>query len=295
MRPGVLALVAVGVTAPLLPLVAEAQARAPALSTDTIVQRYATARGGLTAIKAIRSLKMSGTLRPGGFDVVMKYDETVSRPGSVRIDATLQGLTVVQSYDGATGWQIQPFQGRKDPADVSADDAKSLAEEADFETPLIDAAAKGARIENLGVTDIDDAPAYVLHVTLKNGDDETWYIDPDVFLPVRMVTHQKVRGSDVYNQTDYGDYEKVAGVYFPFEVASGPKGSTVQQRVTYETVEANTPVDPGAFARPAAPAATPAAGAPSATPKAPSVTPEKPKSEKPGTPPPAPASTPKGE
>ena len=97
----------------------------------------------------------------------------------------------MQSYNGSKGWQIQPFQGRKDPEDVSADDAKSLAEEADFDTPLIDAAAKGATIENLGVTDIDDAPAYVLRVKLKNGDDETWYIDPDAFLPVRMVVHQK--------------------------------------------------------------------------------------------------------
>ena len=200
---------------------------------------------------------MTGTMRPGGFDAQLKFVETVDRPGSVRIDATLQGLTLVQSYNGSTGWQIQPFQGRKDPEDVSADDAKSLAEEADFDTPLIDAAAKGATIENLGVTDIDDAPAYVLRIKLKNGDDETWYIDPDAFLPVRMVVHQTVRGSDVYNETDYGDYEKVNGVYFPFEVASGPKGSTVQQRVTYDTVVANGPVDDAYFARPAAPAGSP--------------------------------------
>lgn len=284
MKPGVVLLVAVGLAAPHL---AAAQSRAPALPTETIVQRYIAARGGLPAIKAIRNVKMTGVMRPGGFDVQLKYDETIDRPGSVRVDATIQGLTVVESYNGASGWQIQPFQGRKDPEDVSADDAKSLAEEADFETPLIDAAAKGARIENLGVTDIDDAPAYVLRVTLRNGDDETWYIDPDVFLPVRMVTHQKVRGSDVYNQTDFGDYEKVDGVYFPFEVASGPKGSTVQQRVTYDTVVANGPVDAAMFARPAAPAATPAAGPPTAATKPPAVTPTPPKDQKPATPPPA--------
>ena len=284
MRPGVLALVAVGVAAPHF---AAAQSRAPALSTEAIVARYTAARGGLPAIKAIRTVRMTGTMRPGGFDVQLKYDETIDRPGSVRIDATLQGLTVVQSYNGSTGWQIQPFQGRKDAEDVSADDAKSLAEEADFETPLIDAAAKGATIENLGVTDIDDAPAYVLRVKLKNGDDETWYIDPDAFLPVRMVTHQRVRGSDVYSQSDFGDYEKVNGVYFPFEIASGPKGSTIQQRVTYDAVVANGSVDPVLFARPAAPVATPSGGAPTTTEKKPSLAPERPKDQKPTTPPPA--------
>lgn len=284
MRRGIVALVAIGVAAPWF---AAAQSRAPALSTETIVQRFIAARGGLPAIKAIRTLKMAGTMRPGGFDVQLKYDETIDRPGSVRIDATIQGLTLVESYNGSTGWQIQPFQGRKDAEDVSADDAKSLAEEADFETPLIDAAAKGATIENLGVTDIDDAPAYVLRVRLRNGDDETWYIDPDAFLPVRMVTHQKVRGSDVYNQTDFGDYEKVDGVYFPFEIASGPKGSTVQQRVTYDTVVANGSVDPVLFARPAAPAAAPSGGAPTTVQKPPAAAPQRPKDQQPATPPPA--------
>jgi len=259
MRPALLSLVVLGVAAPVL---AEAQSRAPAMSTDAIVARYTAARGGLPAIKAIRTLKMTGTMRPGGFDAKLKFVETIDRPGSVRIDATLQGLTLVQSYDGAKGWQIQPFQGRKDPEDVSADDAKGLTEEADFETPLIDSVAKGATVENLGVTDIDNAPAYVLRVKLKNGDDETWYIDPDAFLPVRMVVHQRVRGSDVFNQTDFGDYEKVGSVYFPFEVASGPKGSTIQQRITYDTVVANTAVDSAYFARPAAPAVSSAAAPP---------------------------------
>jgi hypothetical protein len=278
---------ATAVVAIALPLVATAQSRAPAMSTEAIVARYVAARGGLPAIKAIHTLKMTGTMRPGGFDAQLKYVETIARPASVRIDATLQGLTVVESYNGSTGWQIQPFQGRKDPEDISADDAKSLAEEADFETPLIDSTAKGATIDNLGVTDIDDAPAYVLRVKLKNGDDETWYIDPDAFLPVRMVVHQTVRGSDVYSQTDYGDYEKVAGVYFPFEVASGPKGSTVQQRVTYDTVVANGPVEAANFERPAAPVATPAGGAPVTAEKKPASVPTPPKDEQPGTPPPA--------
>jgi hypothetical protein len=284
MRPGVLALLAAGVAAPHL---AAAQPRAPALSTEAIVARYTAARGGLPAIKAIRTVKMTGTMRPGGFDVQLKYDETIDRPGAVRIDATLQGLTVVESYNGSTGWQIQPFQGRKDAEDVSADDAKSLAEEADFETPLIDAAAKGATLENLGVTDIDDAPAYVLRARLRNGDEETWYIDPDAFLPVRMITHQRVRGSDVYSQTDYGDYEKVNGVYFPFEIATGPKGSTIQQRVTYDAVVANGPVDPVLFARPAAPVATPSGGPPIPHEKKPGLAPERPKDQQPAKPPPA--------
>jgi hypothetical protein len=204
------------------------------------------------------------------------------------MDATLQGLTMVQTYDGQSGWQIQPFQGRKDPEDLSADDAKSLQEEADFEGPLIDAQAKGARIENLGNVDVDGAPAWALRATLKNGDQLTYYLDPDAWLTVRIVTRQLLRGAETLTQTDYGDYEKVAGVYFPFEVASGPKGSTVQQRITYDKILANEPVDSASFERPKVPAAATTQATPVPTKPAPQ-TPVPAKSQKPPvTPPPAP-------
>jgi hypothetical protein len=229
---------------------------AGAQGADDLIARHIAARGGLAALRAVKSLKMTGTMRPGGFDVLLTYAETIARPGSVRIDATLQNLTVVQSYDGKDGWQIQPFQGRKDPEALSSDDTKSLQEEADFEGPLIDAKAKGATLENLGDVDIDGAPTHAIRATLRNGDQMTYYLDPVAMLTVRIETRQLVRGAETLTDTDFGDYEKVNGVYFPFEVASGPKGSTDQQRITYDTVIANAPVDDAIFARPATPAAT---------------------------------------
>jgi len=269
--------------------VAEAAARAPASapSTESLITSHVAARGGMAALQAIHTVKMIGVMRPGGFDAQFGFSETMARPDEVRLEATLQGLTVVQAYDGRKGWQIQPFQGRKDAEDLSADDAKSLQEEGDFEDGLIDARAKGSTIDNLGSVDVDGAPTWALRVSLKNGDQETYYLDPDAMLAVRMVTRQVIRGAETFTQTDYGDYEKVAGVYFPFEVASGPKGSTIQQRVTYKTIEANVPVDPAIFARPSGPAATPGAGAPSPVAKAPGApVPVKPKTE-PVPPPPA--------
>lgn len=245
-----------------LTALAPGMASAASQNVDDLIARHVAARGGMAALKAIKTLKLTGAMRPAGFDADLTYVETIARPGSVRIDATLQGLTVVQAYDGAGGWQIQPFQGRKDAEAVSTDDAKSLEEEADFEGGLIDYKAKGAKVESLGDIDVDGAPTHALRVTLKNGDQQTYYLDPDALLTVRIVTRQLVRGAEVLTQTDFGDYEKVDGVYFPFEVASGPKGETLQQKITYAKGEANLPVEAATFARPAGPAATPAAGAP---------------------------------
>jgi opacity protein-like surface antigen len=278
-------LAALALAALLAPAANAASASAP--SADEIIAKHIAARGGLAALQAIKTLKMSGSMRPGGFDVQLGFDETIARPGSVRMDATLQGMTLVQSYDGTSGWQIQPFQGRKDPEDLSADDAKSLQEEADFEGALIDAKTKGVKVENLGNVDVDGAPAWALRATLKNGDQLTYYLDPDAWLTVRIVTRQLLRGAETLTQTDLGDYEKVAGVYFPFEVASGPKGSTVQQRITYDKILANEPVDPSTFQRPKGPAAATTQTPPVPTKAAPQTpVPDKPR-KPPITPPPA--------
>ena len=224
----------------------------PSISLEDLLTRHLAARGGGPALAAIRSLEMTGSMRPGGFDVPFTYREVVARPGSVRIEATLQGLTVVQAWDGASGWQIQPFQGRKDAESLSEDDVKSLAEEADFEAPLINGAAKGVKLERLADEDIDGLPAYAVRATLKNGDQQTYYLDPEAMLTLRVITRQSLRGAETFSQTDYGDYERVEGVYFPFEVASGPKGSSVQQKVTYNKIVANVAVDPKVFTRPPA-------------------------------------------
>jgi outer membrane lipoprotein-sorting protein len=227
-----------------------APAMASAATADDLIARHVQARGGAEALKAINSVRMTGKLRPDGFAGEISYVETISRPGSIRIDSTLQGLTIVQAYDGRTGWQIQPFQGRKDPEKLSDDDLKSLTEEADFEGSLVDYKAKGNAVQYLGEEEIDGAPAYAIRVSLKNGDQQTYYLDPDAMLTIRIETTQVVRGAEQRSVADYGAYEKVAGVYFPYEVASGPKTSTQRQRISYDTVEANVAVDASTFAQP---------------------------------------------
>ena len=267
-----------------VPGLAWAQAAAP--STESLISRHVQARGGAAALAAIHTLEMSGTMRPPGFSADLIYREVIARPGSIRIETTLQGLTPIQAYDGRRGWQIQPFQGRKDPEALSSDDDKGLQEEADFEDGLTDYRAKGSTVDNLGEIDVDGGPTYALRVNLKNGDQETYYLDPDSYLTVRVVTRQLIRGAESLIETDYGDYEKVDGVYFPFEVDSGAMGASELQHVTYKIIRANMPVDPAIFQEPRGPGG----GVQQAvTPTQPEDVPVGPKTTKPGVPPPGPS------
>jgi len=173
----------------------------------------------------------------------------------------LQGLDLVSSYDGHSGWRINPFQGRKDPEKMSADEARAMADGAVIEGQLLASRHDGSRVDYLGREDFDGTLAYKLRVTQKDGDQFTYWLDPDTYLEIKVAETRKLRGAEQTSETEFGDYEKVAGVYFPMSVESWNQGQDNQrQRTIIATGEANQPIDPSFFAEPGGPA-TPAKAA----------------------------------
>ena len=221
-------------------------------TADELAAKNVEAKGGLDSIHAIKSLRLTGTMRLQQDTLELGFVTLVKRPGSVRYEASLQGLTQVQAFDGTQAWQINPFEGRKDPEKLSADDAKGLGEDAaDFAGPLVDYKAKGYTLDYLGREDVDGTEAYKLRVTRTNGDLTTVYLDPDYFLEIRTVNRRIEHGVPVETVIDYGDYEKVAGVFLPFSQESGLKGSNDRQKVAFDKAEANFDAADGLFQLPA--------------------------------------------
>jgi hypothetical protein len=216
-------------------------------TVDSLVAKNTEAKGGAQALAAVTSLRLQGKMVVNNGRLELGYVQIKKRPGAVREETSLQGMTRIDAYDGADGWRISPFGGRKDPEKVSVDDAKSLVEDAEIDGPLIDWKAKGSTVEYLGTEDVDGTPAHKLRVIRKNGDINYVYLDPDHFLEIRIITQRLENGAKVETETDLGDYEKINGVFFPFSIEGGPKGSTDKQKVIFEKAEANTPVDETIF------------------------------------------------
>jgi hypothetical protein len=160
-------------------------------------------------------------------------------------------MTAVQAYDGKEGWRISPFQGRKDPEKISADDAKPLMEDAEIDGPLVDWKAKGSTLEYLGREDVDGTSAYKIKVVRKNGDVSFVYLDPDHFLEIRILTQRIRHGAQEEVEEDISDYEKIGGVSVPFSLEAGRKGDPDKQKIVIEKAEANVPVDDAIFHFPA--------------------------------------------
>jgi hypothetical protein len=169
-------------------------ASAQAMTADELVAKNVAARGGMDSLQAVKSLRLSGKMILGGFGAEVDAVQIYKRPGEYRFEGTLQGMTMVQSYDGKEAWRIFPFQGRKDPERTSADNAKELAEASDFEGGWVNAAAKGNKLESLRTEDVDGTDAHKLKVSLKNGDIEYVWFDPDAFLVIRTLSQRTVRG-----------------------------------------------------------------------------------------------------
>ena len=231
-------------------------------TADELAAKNVEAKGGLEKLRTIHSLRLEGKLLVNDGTVELATVMLVKVPGSIRYEAGQQGLTEVQAYDGKQAWQINPFQGRKDPERLSADDAKGMGEDAaDFAGALVDYQAKGYRLDYLGSEDIDGSPTLKLRVTRTNGDITYVYLDPDQFLEVRTVERRIEHGVPRETITDYGDYEKVGDVYLPFSQDSWIKGSTSHQRAEFDKAEVNIAMDDGLFRFPtgAAPVAAAAA------------------------------------
>ena len=160
-------------------------------------------------------------------------------------------MTLIQAYDGKDGWKVSPFQGRKDPEKLSADDCKSLVEDADIAGPLVDWKEKGSTVSYVGTEDVEGTEAYKLKVVRKNGDVSFVYLDPDHFLDIRILSQRVEQGAQIEVETDLGDYEKINGVFLPFSIESGPKNSPDKQKIVLEKAEANVPVDDAMFHFPA--------------------------------------------
>jgi hypothetical protein len=224
---------------------------AQAMTADELVNKNVAARGGMDSLQAIKSLRLSGKMIVGGFGAEIDAVQIYKRPGAYRFEGTLQGMTMVQSYDGKEAWRISPFQGRKDPERTSADDAKELAEQADFDGSWVNAGAKGNKLDYLSTEDVDGTEAHKLKVTLANGDVEYVYFDPDAFLVIRTLKQRTVRGVELREETDYSDYEKVNGTFVAFSTSSGNAGDTQRTKFTVDKADANASVDDATFAFPA--------------------------------------------
>lgn len=241
-------------------------AAASAQTVDDVVRRYLDARGGLSRLRAVESLRLSGSMVRGG--VSTRFVIELKRPDRMRTDFSVEGRPFVRAYDGKTAWTQPPLPG--EPArPMDAEEAAEARAQADVDlSPLVDAAAKGYAVELVGRDRLPGGDTWKLVVRGKGDPPRTLQLDARTHLVVQVEDRRTVDGQPVDFVTEVGDYRPVGGLVFPHRFEVGPRDSGERQRLLVEKVEVNPPLDDARFAMPtpAGPREAPRARPPSVLP-----------------------------
>lgn len=218
-----------------------------AQTVDELIKKNIEARGGYKKIKAVKSMKLTGHSMFQGMEA--PFTLLAKRPNFLHLEVTVQGQTLVQSYDGETAWWIFPFMGSTEPQKMPEDQAIDFIDQAEFDGHLVDYKEKGHKVELIGKEDMEGTEVYKLKLTLKNGNIQYIYLDGEYYIELKQTVKRKRQGTEYEMETFFSDYKPINGLMIPHSIESKVNGQSVSQ-ITVKTVEMNVDVDDSVFKMP---------------------------------------------
>lgn len=218
-------------------------------TTDSIIGLNVAARGGLAALRAIRTERLVGRieLAPGisGIDSV-----ELERPRHIRTTIHIGSRLLIQASDGRITWTLNPFAGDTAAHAMSEDAARNVEAGADIDGPLVDYAAKGNRVAYAGIDTADGRPAYALDVVTAAGLHDRYYIDLATHLQTKWTGRRVSDGDTTVIESFFRDYRRVDGVMLAFRIDSDTPGRPGSQHIVFRAAALNVPIDDARFRLP---------------------------------------------
>jgi hypothetical protein len=214
---------------------------AKAQTVDEIINNHIDAIGGKEKLLALNSVKLDGNLNTQGFDVGIVV--TVLNGKGARTDISVPGMSDGYRIITPTkGWNFLPFQGMSGPEDASEEQVQSGQGQLDLQSPLLNYAAKGHKVELLGNEKVDGADCYKLNITYKNNKTTTLFINTTTYYKVKSISQVNLNGQDMEMETTYTDFKKLPeGYVFPFSQTN------LSGTINYTSIGINKPVDEKIF------------------------------------------------
>ncbi len=213
---------------------------ASAQTVDEIIAKNLAAKGGVEKLKAIQTMRSTGTMSAQGQSITMtSYSK---RPNMTRQEMVMAGQTIVMAFDGTTARMINPMLGPT-PMDIPAAQVEMIKDQSDIDGPLVDYKVKGNMIELVGTEMIDGKKTLHLRISRKALPVQDLYLDGVTYLEAKVST--TVPGSGVF-ETVFGDYRAVDGLMMPFSIKTVAAGMTLSE-MKLEKIEVNPKLDDSIF------------------------------------------------
>jgi len=232
--------------------IASATAFAADLSAAKIVEKNVAARGGLSAWRAVGTLKLAGEMDAGGKkETKLPFVFDLKRPNKSRLELRFEDQTAVQTFDGSQGWKYRPFLGRNDVDPLTPAEARIAAAADELDGPLVDYARKGSKIALVGMDPVEGRNCYKLKLTSKDGRSRNVWVDAKTFLEAKIdgeprTMDGRARAVTVY----YRDFRSEAGLTLPHTLETTVEGVKGSQKIVIRTVTRNPKLDDALFGKP---------------------------------------------
>ncbi|MGA2824120.1 MAG: hypothetical protein ABSE72_11410 [Bacteroidales bacterium] len=220
--------------------------RAQEAKLDDILSAYYKAIG-IEKMKEWQTVTVIAKTISQGIEYPLKF--YMKRPGKLRVEVEVQGNKMIQVFDGKQGWSIIPWSGSSDPQDMTADEIKGMKNQADVEGALYNWKEKGHKAELIGKEDFEGSLVYKIKLTKEDGDIETWFIDAENYVPLKMAATVKIQGNEIESECYFSNYSEFNGVLIAKTNTNKFKGQTVSQ-VETDKMEINIPVSDSLFVKP---------------------------------------------
>jgi hypothetical protein len=195
-------------------------------------------------------------------EVQLPFVMELARPGKMRFELEFGGQTAIQVFDGANGWKLRPYLGRRVVEPYTTDEMKAASMQADLDGPLVDYAAKGTVIELDGMEKVEGRDTYKVKLTMKNHQAIHVWIDAQTFLEAKIEGQpRRLDGIDHPVEVYFRDFRPVNGLQIPFvletrvlqvgKTALGMKDPPVPpEKVIIEKAVVNPKLEESRFAKP---------------------------------------------
>lgn len=226
--------------------------RAQDRTLEQVLQCHYENIGGLDAWQNLQTMEVSGTMTMTGPQGVMEVPITMyaKRPRKQRLELSMQGMTGIQAFDGETGWMLMPFMGQTSAEEMPAEMTQQMREESDIDGPLIGYEAEGIQLELMGQEEVEGTPAYRIKVTMPNGDEQTYFLETEYCLPIKVQATMEQAGQSYDVESIMGDYKAVDGLLMPHSIERRMGMQAGSQTMTLEEVTLNQPIPDSIFAMP---------------------------------------------
>lgn len=224
-----------------------------AQTADEIIAKHIAATGGAEKWGKVQNIQFVGNYVMGPGMLAPVENIVATQPAKSNYSSfTWQGMTAVTVVVGDSGWNYNPFSGKRETDPMNAEGLRLNSLSSDPQGALFDYKSKGYKADYLGTDDMDGEDVHILRLTNKLGDMIYYYIDASTYYALKISRRVRMPDKEEKSQSVLSDFRKNEfGIIIPYsEQNVNDKGEEIGGPVQYSKIVVNGNIDPSKFKEP---------------------------------------------